>query len=142
MDISENPKLSTTKVLKQFVQCTRLESFSFFVTNPPDHKRTSTSKSYRQAVLRNILFPNRALISIISLFVYGFVLMLINIILVVDNIPVKKEERIDTYADVGGTQEEVETYRFNLALTLNCCSSLTSGKLFIYFVLFFSNYEN
>lgn len=108
VNLSENPKLSTSKILKQVSQCTRLESFSFFVTTPADHKRTPGSKSYRQSVLKAILFLNRALT-------------------VVDNIPVKKEERIDTYADVGGTPEEVETYRFNLALTLNCCSSVTSG---------------
>jgi len=106
LNLSENTKLPWQNILsRQLINTTTLEQVSFFVSNEA-HPRRKTNTKYRMRVLHYLLDRNHNLV-------------------VVDEMPIMPEERLITYTKLDTySREDVERYRFNLAVNLNVASPI------------------
>jgi Leucine-rich repeat (LRR) protein len=98
VDFSNNPKLNLAQVLQQ-LSCTTLLQVMFFDESKNHARGDPTKPAYRNQILNALLMSNPHLNY-------------------VDEILVSPMERVETYSRTGGSAEEVEQYKFNLACAL------------------------
>ncbi|KAL6062169.1 hypothetical protein QOT17_012420 [Balamuthia mandrillaris] len=96
----ENPKLKIGAVLTRLQKTKTLEHISLFVKSVEDHPCHPDNKKYRARVLKALLRKNKCLV-------------------LFDQIPISPLERVEAFASMKGAKaEDVEQYRFDLAVTL------------------------
>ncbi|PRP78118.1 class VII unconventional myosin [Planoprotostelium fungivorum] len=101
LNLSGNPLLELEKTFKDLANHEQLEQLSFAIVGNDMHPHYINSKTYRERVLKALLPRNRY---------FGWL----------DNIRITTDERIKTLRQLPNTtKEEVEKYRFEVALLVN-----------------------